>query len=202
MQLEARALEPLDCVGLPFDQLLLRVAERQAEQRQALGRARTAFAVELQAAGAPGRQDRAADVVAGLGEELAYLARRRSREGHTVAALLIQAIRAEPAQQHVVGARVGGVQLQAGALEPLHLRRLAFDALLLLWPDREAEYRQPAVLFPKLADAPSIQKPVSGKQRWPACAASEVAGARSAPRLRNTNSGRRMRHMRLLLLSA
>ena len=72
MQLEARALEPLRGVLLAVaERLDLRVAQRQAEQRQILGLALAFLAVELQAAGVPGLQDAAADIVAGLGEEAA-----------------------------------------------------------------------------------------------------------------------------------
>src|SRR5260221_10253639 len=89
-----------------------------------------------------------------LGEEAAAGLRTALGERERVAALLGQSVGAQPAQQHIVGSRVLGVQLQPIALEPLHLQGLALDRVLLLRCDRQAEYRQAAVLLPELADAP------------------------------------------------
>src|SRR5262249_15127039 len=133
MQLEARALEPLDSEHAIARVLCLWVGERQAEQRQALGLAHAAPPVELQAVSTPGAQDRIANVVAGLGKEAAAWLGRALGKGEPVAALLLEAIGTQPAKQHVVGARVLGVQFQAVALEPLHLNRPAPDLLLAPW---------------------------------------------------------------------
>jgi hypothetical protein len=51
VQLEAGPFEPLHLIVFPLDVLGLQVAQRQAEQRQVLGLALAALAVELQAAG-------------------------------------------------------------------------------------------------------------------------------------------------------
>ncbi len=109
VQLEARPLEPLDHEHAIWRRFGLRVAQRQAKQRQALGLAGAQRTVELKAAGAPGPQDRAADVVAGRGGEVAVELRLRSREGRPVASALRQAIGAQAAKQHVIGRLVLGV---------------------------------------------------------------------------------------------
>src|SRR5689334_6813947 len=77
MVLEARALEPLHQHGLPaLDDLLAWLADRHAEQRQALGLARAAPAVELQPVAAPVAPELRRDRVAGGGEVV-----RRARAG-------------------------------------------------------------------------------------------------------------------------
>jgi hypothetical protein len=136
VQLEAGALDPLHRELLALDRLGHLVAERQAEQRQAFLEALAVAAVELQPAGLPGPPDLAADVMAGLGEEAAAVFSLALGEGEPVAALLLERVHADPAQQHVVGAGVLGVQLQAGTLEPLSLDRPVLDLLLVLRPKR------------------------------------------------------------------
>src|SRR6266508_562072 len=143
VQLEARALEPLHAVILALDRLGLRIAQRQAKQRQALGLALALLAVELQAAGAPGRQDRAADMMASFGEESAVGLRFGLGESNPVAALLGQPVDAKPPEQDIIGPRVFGVQLQPYSLEPLRLNGLAFQRLLLLRRHWEPEDSEP-----------------------------------------------------------
>src|SRR5207249_2592913 len=94
----------------------------------------------------------------------AVAGRRRASD-----ALCPRAGGAEPAQQDIVGAAVLRVQLQAVALEPLRLDRAALDRLGLLGRDREAEHRQPAVLFPELADAPCDTVAGLGKAALAGC---------------------------------
>ena len=65
--------------------------------------------------------------------------------------LLLQDLLAEQAQQHIVGRRVLGVQLEALALEVLH-RAALFGQLI---GERVAEHRQAAVLLPVLRKAPA-----------------------------------------------
>ncbi len=155
VQLEARALEPLDGKH-PIRRIFgLCIAQGHAEQQQALGLAPAWRAVELKAAGAPGPQERVADVMAGGGEEAAAVLWLRLWEGRPVAAALPKAVGTEAAKQDIVGLAVFGVQLQAHALEPLRLEHPALDRLGLLRADREAEDRQAAVPLPVCTDAAS-----------------------------------------------
>jgi len=67
MILEARALEPLHHIGSAIlKYLVLRLGERQSEQRQALFGRNSAHAGEVQAEAAIGGQEIAADAMAGL----------------------------------------------------------------------------------------------------------------------------------------
>jgi hypothetical protein len=92
--------------------------------------------------------------MAGFGEEPAAVLRASLRECEGIAALLGQPIGAEPTEQHIVGARILGVQLEPVALEPLHLQLTAFYRFDLLRRYWKAKYRQATVLLPKLADTP------------------------------------------------
>jgi hypothetical protein len=152
VQLEARTLEPLDDEAAVGCVLGLRIGERQAEQRQALSLAGATPPVELQAVGTPRAQDRVADIMAGFGEKATARLGRTLGESEPIAPLLGQTVGAEAAKEHVVGAGVLGVQLEAVAFEPLHLDRLAFDLLFVLIGDGEAKDRQAAVLLPKVTD--------------------------------------------------
>src|SRR4051812_25205978 len=102
----------------------------------------------------PGREDRAADIVAGLGEEAAVGLRFGLGEREPVAALLGQPVDAQPPEQDIVRSRVFGVQLQACTLKPLRLERLAFQRFLLLRRERQTEDCQPTVLLPEFAYTP------------------------------------------------
>jgi hypothetical protein len=121
--------------------------------------------------------------MARLGEEAAAILRLAFGELEPVAALLHQPIGAQAAQQHIVGAPVLGVQLEAVALEPLHLHGPALDLLLALGRHREAKHRQPAVLLPELADA-AID----------ALAGLGEAAGRSASRARRGHQAGQQRH--------
>src|SRR5690349_18306077 len=63
VELEARALEPLHQHRLALDRLLLRLADRHAKQRQALGVAAAAPAIELQPVALPVGGERATQAV-------------------------------------------------------------------------------------------------------------------------------------------
>ena len=80
----------------------------------------------------PRRQERAAHVVSALGEILAARLWFRARILPPIASLREQVLVAQAAEQDVVGRGVLGVELEALALEPLHLQRAAVDLLLLL----------------------------------------------------------------------
>jgi hypothetical protein len=121
VQLEAGALKPLDLV-LPAvaKRFGHQVADRQPEQCQAFGLTRTAPAVQFEAAGPPGAEDLAADILAGLSEEPAAGLRSCAAEGGLlVAPLLGQLIGAHKPQQYIVGRRDLRVIFQAVAFEVL-----------------------------------------------------------------------------------
>ncbi len=86
-------------------------------------------------------------------KELAAILRLALRGALPVAAELAQALVAQPAQQHVVGSRVLGVQLEAVALEELRHVRAAAHLLLARRAEWQAEDRQAAVLTPILGEA-------------------------------------------------
>src|SRR5207249_4848305 len=121
-----RALEPLHLERLTADGLLERLADRQAEQRQAFLVTRARLAVELQAMGRPILLEAAAgrlitDVMLGLLKPQAVgHGSRRAWLRVPIDTLLLQDFLAEQAQQHIIGCRVLAVQLEALALEVLH----------------------------------------------------------------------------------
>jgi hypothetical protein len=148
--LEARALKPLGhhrvarAVGLG-----LRRGERQAKQRQALGLAGAAPAIELQAVAVPVAQERLAQVVPGLAEKPAAGPRLLLGEAGPVAALAAQLLIAQPAEQHIVGRAVLGVGLEALALEPLGIEAALGRALRPAVAQGQPKHRQPAVALPE-----------------------------------------------------
>src|SRR5262249_60782776 len=73
-------------------------------------------------------------------------------DGERIAALLGQAIGAEPAEQYVIRALILGVKFEAIAFEQLGLEGPALDLDLTLRAGRVAKDHQPAVLFPELTD--------------------------------------------------
>src|SRR6266498_3515004 len=155
MPLEARALEPLRLYGLALlIGVLIRLGDRQAEQRQVLGIALAAPPIKLQAVGRPLSQKAdarllVADGVPGLRE--VHAASHRAWHdglGCPVDAALLERFGAQPPEQHVIGPRALLVQLEALALEVLD-RAASFDQLAR---DREAKHGQPTVLLPELAE--------------------------------------------------
>src|SRR5205085_8444097 len=100
--------------------LPLGTGKRLAEERQAFCGSLALLAIELQAVGAPVAQKRLADIVAGAGEELAARPGRALGKIEPVAAGLLKRAIAQPAQQHIVGPLILGVQLQPVPLEVLH----------------------------------------------------------------------------------
>src|SRR4051794_20059836 len=89
----------------------------------------------------------------GFGKEATARLRTTLGKSEWVAALLGQAIRAQPAEQHIIRSLVFGVQLKAVALEQLRLEWPALDLNFALSIGREAEDWEPAILFPELANA-------------------------------------------------
>src|SRR5262249_60736953 len=93
------------------------IPARQADRGEVPGLVLALLAVELQPARVPGAEHIAADVVLRLGEVAAAGLHATLGEGERIAALLGQAIGAEPAEQYVVRALILGVKFEAIAFE-------------------------------------------------------------------------------------
>jgi hypothetical protein len=66
-----------------------------------------------------------------------------------VTTLLTEPISTQASEEHIVRALVLGMEFEPIALEALDRNRLAVDANLLLWPNREPKDRKSTVLLPK-----------------------------------------------------
>ena len=146
VQLEAAALEVLDDVGPSFQLGSELARHREAKALQA-------------AVGPPVGRERAADLVAGLGERGAAGAGGGRRTLLPGRAELLQALHTEAPGGHAAV----GLNLQPVALEPLHLERRALDGLGGLGGDREAKDGEAAAALPGGADRPADALPGLGE---------------------------------------